>query len=37
MKEICVVVDMINGFINEGPLADKSIQTIKGVGYKFVE
>lgn len=28
MKEICVAVDMINGFINEGPLADKSIQTI---------
>lgn len=28
MKEICVVVDMINGFIHEGPLADKSIQAI---------
>ena len=28
MKAICVVVDMINGFINEGPLADKSIQAI---------
>ena len=27
-KDICVVVDMINGFINEGPLADPSINQI---------
>lgn len=27
-KDICVLVDMINGFINEGPLADSSINQI---------
>ena len=37
MKEICVVVDMINGFINEGPLADKSIQNIVPETIKVIQ
>lgn len=37
MKEICVVVDMINGFINEGPLADKSIQAIVPETIKVIQ
>ena len=37
MKEICVVVDMINGFINEGPLADKSILAIVPETIKVIQ
>lgn len=37
MKAICVVVDMINGFINEGPLADKSIQAIVPETIKVIQ
>ncbi len=37
MKEICVVVDMINGFINEGPLADPSINQIVPKTIEVIE
>lgn len=37
MKEICVVVDMINGFINEGPLADLSINQIVPKTIEVIE
>lgn len=36
-KEICVVVDMINGFINEGVLSDPSINKIVPETVKIVE
>ncbi len=37
MKEICVVVDMINGFINEGPLSDPSINQIVPKTVEVIE
>ena len=37
MKEICVVVDMINGFINEGPLSDPSINQIVPKTIEVIE
>lgn len=36
-KEICVVVDMINGFINEGVLSDPSINKIVPETVRTVE
>ena len=36
-KEICVVVDMINGFINEGVLSDPSINQIVPETVKVVK
>lgn len=36
-KEICVVVDMINGFINEGVLSDPSINRIVPETVKIVK
>ena len=36
-KEICVVVDMINGFINEGVLSDPSINQIVPEAVKVVK
>lgn len=36
-KEICVVVDMINGFINEGVLSDPSINQIVPETVKVVQ
>jgi len=36
-KEICVVVDMINGFINEGVLSDPSINKIVPETVRVIE